>query len=196
MSYNQLTLKSQVSLALITSKMSLLFLKDATSLQYDKGEGGEIYKWFINGFDYIQKWLQGNRIDAFVFYEELIEPQTPIYNGYYNEHKQPREANAYFTCLSVLYFSCKNMIQLDWSNGNNLQYKRFPSDIAEVDINTLQRCLNFAQQASKNPEAEKAWQDQIISRLLQDHSTDDPEDFGENISRAYIEELLGEQLPF
>ncbi|NJO00362.1 MAG: hypothetical protein HC880_00600 [Bacteroidia bacterium] len=71
-----------------------------------------------------------------------------------------------------------------------------PSDVVEFTFPAISECLQFAQQASENPKAEQAWQDQIIARLLKDHFTEDPDDFGENISREYIEELLGEKLPF
>ncbi|NJO00359.1 MAG: hypothetical protein HC880_00585 [Bacteroidia bacterium] len=156
MKYNKLTLKAQVCLAFATSNHSLRFLERTKATQHGEEEGREIYEWFIRGFNCVQNWLKGDDVDSFAFYEDFIEAQIPIYNGYYNAYKQPREANAYFACLSFLYFSCKNMIQLDWNNDNNLQYKRFPSDIAEVDTNTLRRCLNYAQQTSENPKSRKS----------------------------------------
>ena len=194
----QITINAQVGLNVLASVKVLFILNHKKSLSikqpnqediaYRESKGQEIYNWYTHSLSSIVNWLQTKSIKSNEFYDEYLKKRIANYLGYYSPVIQPQESNAFGACLYTSYIACHAMMKFDKVG--------MPSDVVEFTSSAIPECLEFAQQASENPEAEKEWQDQIISRLLQDHSTDDPEDFGENISRAYIEELLGEQLPF
>ena len=189
----RLTLKARLTLIFVFSIPYLSLLENRKNQNNDTEL--QIYKWCKDSFDEIRDWLNGLQVNGRNFHEKYIDQEElSNYKGYYT-NTQKIELHAFNTCLHVIYYACWCMIKFDWQKDVKPQYKRFPSGVADIggDTTFVSDFLEFIKQIS-NPE--QIWQDQIITRLLQDHSTDDPEDFGENISRAYIEELLGEQLPF
>ncbi|MDJ1470993.1 hypothetical protein QNI19_05830 [Cytophagaceae bacterium DM2B3-1] len=187
----KLTIKAKVLLMLLSSQHCLSFLKERPSLVFDIEEVMEINGWFLQSFENIVKWLEGYSIEGEIFYKEFIYSKVANYNGYYNHYQQPKESDAYNCCLSTLYFSCKSIMMF-----SNKDYNKFPSDIAEVTDNTVIRCLIFSQQASLDPELEKQWQERVLDRLLKDHLEKELDEFGSTISRHYINDLLGQKLPF
>ncbi|NJO00365.1 MAG: hypothetical protein HC880_00615 [Bacteroidia bacterium] len=193
--FNRLAIFAQTTLVFTSAYRILPILKDkysySSSSQIEKGE--RTYQWVLSCIKDIIVWIENQEIDGKTFHKEKLS-QSVDYVGYYHHLIQSKENAALEVCYNTIAFSCLSMLKYD--QIQNIYTKSyFPSDL-EFTSDIFEETLLYAQQASENPKAEKAWQDQIIARLLKDHFTENPDDFGENISREYIEELLGEKLPF
>ncbi len=193
--FDKLTYYAKVTLFLIGACKSLKILKNKYAIfgDFDKDLGQKTYEWILSALNKTFCWLEIQNIHG-KYFEENIHEISVDYMGYYHEKYQFKEYHALNCCYHTIAFSCLAMIEYDKQQGLcDIHY--FPSSLQEYP-KRIDECLLSAQQASDNPQLEKEWQEKVIARLLQDHYTDNPEEFGKPIAREYIEELLGEKLPF
>ncbi|MDJ1470987.1 hypothetical protein [Xanthocytophaga flava] len=201
-----LTQTAQVAFFTLSALHVIHVLKDKRSLTLDllrqagkpvweninedewNNTGEQLYNWCLDTYQQITSWMGEKDMFGDFFYDNCISNKVVNYLGYYSENYQSVETYSLSALIDAVYIACHRMMLYDQIG--------MPSDVVEVGINTFRYCLETAQQASADPVAEKQWQEGIIRRLLENFYTEDPNDFGPNISQKYLEDLFGEKLPF
>ncbi len=199
---NRLTITAQVVLGLIVALRMIKGLKGKQSITLETyrqtglsafiedtdeewaKKSDQIYAFFLKSFKHMSRWISDKKLRGKYFYHGCIYNKDIYRFGDYYFF-QPEEQNCYLSCLHAILFACNQMYRFDKEKGH--------VEVADYTIETLCESLAFA---STDPQAEKQWQEGIIRRLLENFYTEDPDEFGPNISRRYIEDLLGEKLPF
>lgn len=99
---------------------------------------------------------------------------------------EPRRLDALFAVVSALYFATRAAdgwaFQRDGEPAEPL-----PNDIAEVSLQTLVECMDYAARAADDEEAERRRQRVALGRLLREHAAGSPGEWGEAVAPEYFE---------
>ena len=102
---------------------------------------------------------------------------------------EPRRLKALFSVISALYFTTRAADGYAFQREGE-PAEPLPNDIAEVSLQTLVECMDYAARADADEEAGRRWQQAALERLLGAHAAGSPGDWGEAVGPEYFEAAL------
>lgn len=183
------TTRAKIAFLLISAERALKTIEGKVSTIYpeNSNEANEIYEWFSSALNDGWIWLTNLEMKGKAYYEKYFIDQPPIYTGYYEYRTQPQEERAFNGIRDALFYVCYHM--LDYEMSKTGQNTFIYSDIAEVDEDIVLECLESIRESSKDEQIELAWQEKVITQLLQDHYTEEFDVLGELIGKEYFEQF-------
>lgn len=177
----QLPVNAQVALALACAERALdAFAEQAAD---DMLETMEVYDRCKAALRDGWAWETERSTTVYQLYAHL-EPLL-VCEYRYNLTQRPRLRDALFSVISAMYFTTWKAEGYAYNHG--LLQEPLPNDIADVTMESLTRCMDYAVRASVAPGAERNWQTTVIDRLVEEFTTSETSIWGNPVYPEYFD---------